>query len=192
MTVIREVMRQGLRDVAVAPIRDVEVATAMHAAGDGATITVNLGHKVKPLDGPVLEPLRVTGKVSGLYDGRLVVTGPVFTGTRRDMGPCGCLTCGDIQFVVTTERAEPFDLGIFEKVGIDPKSKQYLVLKGGLGFGPVYRTIAAEIIYCGGNGANKTVLQAAETGSYKRLRRPIYPLDEDVPSVVWPQTSNKT
>jgi microcystin degradation protein MlrC len=177
MTVIREVMRQGLADVAVAPIRDPEVAAAMHKAGNGATIAVDLGHKVQPVDGLTFEPVRLTGTVSGLYSGELVVTGPVFTGTRRDMGLCGCLTCGDIQFVVTSERAEPFDFGIFEKVGINPKEKQFLVLKGGLGFGPVYKPIAAEVLYCAGNGANKTVLQAA--ASYKNLRRPIYPLDKD-------------
>jgi microcystin degradation protein MlrC len=180
MTVIREVMKQGLTDVAVAPIRDPEVAAAMHAAGNGATITVDLGHKVQPVDGPTFKPLRVTGTVSGLYDGQLVVTGPVFTGTRRDMGPCGCLTVGDLQFVVTTERAEPFDCGIFEKLGINPREKQFLVLKGGLGFGPVYSEFAAEVLYCGGNGANKTVMQAAADGSYKHVRRPIFPLDEDV------------
>jgi microcystin degradation protein MlrC len=177
MTVIREVIKQGLEDVAVAPIRDGEVAAAMHKAGNGATITVDLGHKVKPVDGSTFKPLRVTGKVSGLYSGELVVTGPVFTGTRRDMGPCGVLTCGGIQLVVTTERAEPFDLGIFEKVGINPKDKKFLVLKGGLGFGPVYKPIAAEVLYCAGNGANKTVLQAAK--NYRHLRRPIYPLDVD-------------
>jgi microcystin degradation protein MlrC len=178
MTVIREVMKQGLKDVAVAPIRDPEVAAAMHKAGNGATITVDLGHKVKSVDGSTFAPLRVTGTVSNLYSGEMVVTGPVFTGTRRDMGPCGQLTCGDIQFVVTSERVEPFDFGLFEKVGINPKEKQFLVLKGGLGFGPVYGPIAAEVLYCAGNGANKTVLQAA--ANYKNVRRPIYPLDEGV------------
>ena len=178
MTVIREVMRQGLTDVAIAPIRDPEVAAAMHKVGNGATITVDLGHKVQPVDGSKFEPMRITGTVSGLYSGELVVTGPVFTGTRRDMGLCGCLTSAGVQFVVTSERAEPFDFGIFEKVGINPTEKQFLVLKGGLGFGPVYAPIAAEVLYCAGNGANKTVLQAA--GSYKNIRRPIYPLDENV------------
>jgi microcystin degradation protein MlrC len=180
MAVIREVMKQGLVDVAIAPIRDAEVAAAMHAAGNGATITVDLGHKVMPVDGFSAEPLRVTGTVSGLYDGQLVVTGPVFTGTRRDMGPCGCLTVGGVQFVVTTERAEPFDFGIYEKVGINPREKQYLILKGCFNFVPVYKEIAAEIIFCGGTGANRTVLQAGEAGLYKNLRRPIFPLDQNV------------
>jgi microcystin degradation protein MlrC len=180
MAVIREVMKQGLSEVAIAPIRDPEVAAAMHAAGNGATITVDLGHKVKSVDGSGHEPLRVTGQVSGLYDGKLVVTGPVFTGTRRDMGPCGCLTVGGVQFVVTTERAEPFDYGIFEKVGINPKEKQYLILKGCFNFVPVYKDIAAEILFVGGTGANKTVLQSAAAGLFKNVRRPIYPLDENV------------
>lgn len=178
MTVVREVMKQGLRDVAVAPIRDAEVAALMHKAGNGATLTVDLGHKVKPVYGAHYEPMRFTGTVSGLSDGDLVVTGPVFTGTRRDMGPCGCLTCGDIQFVVTSERVEPFDLGVFELVDIDPKKKRFLVLKGYGAFAPVYEPFAADIIHCRGTGAAKTVLELA--GTYKTLRRPIYPLDDNV------------
>ena len=93
------------------------------------------------------------------------------------MGPCGVLDCGAFQFVVTSERAEPFDLGIFQIVGIDPRTKRFLIMKGGAGFYPMYKPFAAAIIRCFGTGAVKTVNQAA--GLYRNLRRPIFPLDTD-------------
>ncbi|MGF1610326.1 MAG: M81 family metallopeptidase, partial [Kiloniellales bacterium] len=43
MTVIREVLRQGLEDVAVAAVRDPEAVAAMAAAGVGAEVTLELG-----------------------------------------------------------------------------------------------------------------------------------------------------
>lgn len=177
MAVVREVMNQGLTDVIIGPIRDPEVAALMHAAGNGATITVQLGSKLTPVGDEPKEPVQLTGTVSGLYDGDIVVTGPVFTGTRRPVGPSGCLTCNGIQFVITTERVEPFDLGIYEAVGLVPQDKRFLVMKGYGAFIPVCEPFAAEIVRCRGTGAAKTVLEAA--GRFKTLRRPVYPLDED-------------
>src|SRR6185437_5847997 len=62
MTVLREVIRQDLEDVAVAAVWDPEAVRRMAAAGVGATVTLKLGGKT---DMPSIErrgePLEITG-----------------------------------------------------------------------------------------------------------------------------------
>ncbi|MEM9565068.1 MAG: M81 family metallopeptidase, partial [Actinomycetota bacterium] len=90
--VLAEVLAQGLDRVAMFGICDPAVVAEMEAAGVGATITVDLGGKVDmPAIGRVGEPLRVTGVVRALTDGRFSVTVPMGRGTQADMGPTGVL-----------------------------------------------------------------------------------------------------
>src|SRR5919202_4119993 len=95
MTVIRELLRQGLSDVAVAAVWDPAAVTAMMQAGVGAEVTLDLGGKTDiPSIGRKGEPLRVTGRVRVLSDGEWVVRGPMYTGTTVHTGPTAVLETG--------------------------------------------------------------------------------------------------
>lgn len=176
MTVVAEIISQGLEDVAVGTIKDPQAVAEMARAGVGAEVTLDLGGKQDmPSIGRRGESLRVTGCVRALTDGRFRVTGPMFTGIEENMGPTAVLDTGRVQIVVTSNNTEPFDTGVFTSVGIDPARKRYLVLKSRIhyraGFGP----LARHTITCDGTGVTTSDNSVFE---FKHVRRPIYPLDE--------------
>jgi microcystin degradation protein MlrC len=117
MTVIAEVLRQGLQDVAVAAVWDPAAVQAMMQAGVGAELTLELGGKTDmPSIGAKGRPLRLTGKVRRLSDGEWVVRGPMYTGSRVTTGPTALFETGGLSIVVTSLHHEPWDVGILTSV----------------------------------------------------------------------------
>lgn len=127
VSLLREILAQGLTDVAAAPLVDPGAVQAMLAAGVDAELEVELGEKVATpsVDGEK-SPLRLKGRVAAIHDGDITVQGPVFTGTRLNLGPTVLFETDDLQIVVTTNRAEPYDPGIFRCVGVNPEEKGLL------------------------------------------------------------------
>jgi len=175
MTVIREVIRQGLEDVAVGAVRDPASVTAMQQAGVGATVTLRLGgHTDMPSVGLAGAPLEITGRVRALSDGEWIVRGPMYTGVKVQMGPSAVLDIGKVQIVVVSRHHEPWDQGVLHSLGIDPKAKRFLLLKSRIHYRAGFAPIAAATVTCDGDGvttSNNDLLRFA------KVRRPIYPLD---------------
>jgi microcystin degradation protein MlrC len=177
MSVIAEVMQQGLEDVVAGPICDPVSVTRILAAGTAASVTLPLGGKV---DMPRIDlpgrPLTVTGKVTRVTDGEFVVTGPMATGTRVRMGRTAVLDTGPVQLVVSERRSEPFDLGVFTHCGIDPRRKRYVLIKSRQHFRAGFEPIARHIVLCDGEGVTSSAL---ERFTYRRRPRPLYPFEEE-------------
>jgi microcystin degradation protein MlrC len=177
MTVLREALRQGLTSIAVGPIRDPEAVAAMVAAGVGNEIELPVGGK---LDMPALglrgEPLVLRGTVRAVTDGEFTITGPQLTGVRAAMGRTAVLETPEATLVVTERLQEPLDLGVFTSVGVDPTGFRYLLLKSRMYFRPIFLPLAAEVVYCSGQGVTSSDWFRFH---YDRLRRPIFPLDDD-------------
>lgn len=177
MTVIGACLAQGLTGVAAAPLCDPEAAAILAGAGVGATVTVDLGWK---LPSPSLaengSPMRLTGVVRAVSDGQFMVEGPVYTGTRINLGPTVAFDVGPMTIVVSSRRTEPYDHGVFRIVGIDPAAQHFLIVKSKTQFRPTYEPIARAIVYCAGVGVATSDLSLFR---FRRLRRPIYPLDRD-------------
>ena len=175
MTVIAEVIRQGLEDVAVAAVWDPAAVKQMQKAGVGATVTVKLGGKT---DMPSIKepgrPLEITGKVRSLTDGEWIVHGPMYTGVKVTMGPTAVLDTGKVQIVITSRHHEPWDQGVFTSVGIQPQHKKYLVLKSRIHYRAGFAPLAKATITCDGIGVTTSDNAKLE---FRQVRRPIYPLD---------------
>ncbi|MCC7275314.1 MAG: M81 family metallopeptidase [Alphaproteobacteria bacterium] len=174
-TVIAEAMRQGLTDVAVVPLCDPEAVERLRAAGLGAAVTLDIGGKVAcPTLAEEPRPLRLTGTVGAFSDGLLTVTGPVFTGTQIGMGPSVRFDAAGISIVVTSRRIEPYDLGVFRALGIEPAEKRFLILKSRIQYKPTFVPIARGVVECDGVGVASSDYALFR---FRRLRRPIYPID---------------
>ncbi len=175
MTVLREIIRQDLEDVAVAAVWDPEAVREMAAAGVGATVTLRLGGKS---DMPSIdrsgEPLVVTGRVRTLSDGEWIVRGPMYTGVKVTMGPTAVLDTGKIQIVIVSRHHEPWDQGVFTSVGIDPGSKRYLLLKSRIHYRAGFAPLARATITCDGEGVTTSDNNLLR---FQHVRRPIFPLD---------------
>jgi microcystin degradation protein MlrC len=176
MTVIAEVLRQGLEDVAVGAVWDPAAVKQMMAAGVGAQITLDLGGKTDmPSIGVKGRPLRLTGKVRRLSDGEWTVRGPMYTGTRVTTGPTALFETGGLSIVVTSLHHEPWDLGIFTAIGIDPHHCRYLLLKSRIHYRAGFAPLAKATITLDGVGVTTSDNSLLK---FERIRRPIYPLDE--------------
>ncbi len=176
MSVIAEVERQGLEDVAAGPICDPDAVARLLAAGTAASVTIPLGGKI---DMPQINlpgrPHTVTGKVIRVTEGEFVVTGPMATGTRVRMGRTAVLDTGRMQIVVSEQRSEPFDLGVFTHCGIDPRRKRYVLIKSRQHFRAGFEPIARHIVLCDGDGCTSSDLRLF---TYRKRRRPLYPFED--------------
>ncbi|HXY99258.1 MAG TPA: M81 family metallopeptidase [Stellaceae bacterium] len=175
MTVLREVLRQGLEDVAVAAIWDPAAVRQMAAAGVGATVTLALGGKTDmPSIGLEGAPLTLTGRVRTLSDGEWIVRGPMYTGVKVSMGPTAVLDTGAMQIVVVSRHHEPWDQGVFTSVGIDPETKRYLLLKSRIHYRAGFAPLARATILCDGEGVTTSDNDRLR---FEHVRRPVFPLD---------------
>jgi microcystin degradation protein MlrC len=180
MAVIAKVLEAGLDGVAMAALCDPQSAAAMHRAGTGATLSLDLGGKTAmPQLGLEAKPLRLTGKVVSTSEGRWVVKGPMYTGITVDTGPTAVFETGGMKIVVTSRHHEPWDAGILAENGIDPRACRFILLKSRIhyraGFQPVQPDLALHIAL---DGEGVTTSDNARL-TYRNLRRPIYPLDAD-------------
>jgi microcystin degradation protein MlrC len=178
MSVIEEVMRQGLTDVVAGPICDPPGVRRLVEAGTAAGVTLPLGGRI---DMPQIDlpgrPLTVTGKVIRITDGEFTVTGPMATGTRVRMGRTAVLDTGAMQIVVSEGRSEPFDLGVFTHCGIDPRRKRYVLIKSRQHFRAGFEPIARHIVLCDGDGVTSSDLRLF---TYRRRPRPLFPFERDL------------
>ncbi len=177
MAAIEEIMRQGLTDVAVSPVWDPAAVAQMIDAGKGNEITLDIGGKT---DMPAInlkgKPLTLSGHVQEITDGRFAVTGPMMTGMQINLGRTVVLDCGGVEIMVSEERMEPFDLGVFRHAGIEPTERKYLVVKSRQHFRAAFEPIARHIVEVAGPGVCSSDY---DLFPFEKLRRPIYPLDLD-------------
>ena len=178
MTVIGGVLAAGLDRVAMAAVCDPAAVAAMHTAGEGAEITLDLGGKSDmPSLGMTGRPLHLEGRVAKLSNGRWIVEGPMYTGVEVDTGPTAVLETGGMKIVVTSRHFEPWDAGILTNNGIDPTACNYILLKSRIhyraGFQPIQPDLGVHFTLDGEGvtTSDNTIL------TYRNLRRPIFPLD---------------
>lgn len=175
--VLREVLRQGLEDVVAFAIRDPEAVARLIDAGVGARVMLPIGGKTDmPSIGLVGEPLMVEGTVRHISDGAYTIRGPMYTGVRVTMGRTVVLDTGSVEIVITERHHEPWDLGCLTSLGIDPRTRRYVLLKSRIHYRAGFHPIARHVIECAGAGVT-----TADLGSlrFERLRRPIFPLDPE-------------
>ena len=179
VAVLAEVIEQGLSDVAMFALCDPESVQRMVETGVGNMLTLDLGGKVDmPSIGARGEPLTLTGKVRTITDGEFVITAPMGRGTTQTMGRSAVFDTGAVQIVVISRHLEPYDLGCFRSVGIEPTEKKYLVLKSRIHYRAGFGAIATHEIPCDGVGVTSSDNSLFD---FKNVRRPIYPLELDTP-----------
>ena len=175
MDALQEALAQGLTDIAVGPLCDPQAVAELVRAGQGATVTVALGNKI-PLArlGIHKDPLPLTGSVRVICDGSYTITGPTYTGMRSSMGRTVLFDAGAAQIVVTEKTQEPWDLGVFECTGLDPRTPRFLLLKSRMYCRPVFVPIAAGLVECDSRGVTSSDYSLFP---FTRPQRPVFPLD---------------
>ena len=104
--VLRTFLEQDLDDALVLYLVDPEVARQAHAAGVGAELSVQIGGKSDPRQGP---PVALTVEVVALSDGRFRYDGPMYAGTDGNLGASVWLRHRGVNIVVVSVRMQPLD-----------------------------------------------------------------------------------
>ena len=172
--ILRELLRVGARGATVACIWDRAAVAACAAAGVGARVTLDVGGKVDDRHGA---PLRVTGVVRTLSDGRFVHRGPMMHGLPGRLGSTAVLDVDDVRVILISYRWQTLDPEMIRFVGIDPLREKILVVKSTIHYRAAFEPIAKEIIEVDAPGLSSSNLSRFE---YRRVRRPIFPLDPDL------------
>ena len=150
-------------------------AAEAHAAGPGATIQVRIGGRHDPdLLGP---PVEATAYVKCVTDGRFQVQSDMGGGSIRDLGKMARLVVGNVDVLVGSECHQTIDAELFLLNGIDVTRYRVVALKSQNHFLSGFEPLAAKIIRCDPPGWTPGNVSALD---YRRIRRPIWPLDEGV------------
>jgi microcystin degradation protein MlrC len=171
--ILRELVRVGARSAVVACLWDPKAVAACVEAGPGAGVTLDVGGKV---DGRHGAPLRVTGVVRTLSDGRFVHRGPMARGLPGRLGTTAVLDVNDVKIILISHRWQTLDPEMIRFVGLDPLDHKVLVVKSTIHYRAAFEPIASEIIEVDAPGLSSSNLGRFD---FKRIRRPIFPLDPD-------------
>jgi microcystin degradation protein MlrC len=169
--ILRELLRVGVTDTTVACIWDPTAAATCVAAGVGATLTLDVGGKIDASHGA---PLRLTGRVRTVSDGRFVYKGPMMRGLAGRLGPTAVLEVAGVKVIVVSHRSQTLDPEMIRFVGIDPERERILVVKSSIHYRAAFEPIAREIIEVDAPGLSSSNLARF---SFTHVRRPIFPLD---------------
>jgi microcystin degradation protein MlrC len=174
--VLQGLLDAGARSAAVAQIMDEEAVATCVAAGVGSEVTLAVGGKHDRLHGP---PVRVTGIVRLIHEGSFPLAGPMGAGTIAGRGRTVVLEIGGrggIELQLSELRGHPSDLNHFRAFGIEPTERRILVLKSAAHFRAAFEPIATRVLEVDAPGISSPNLARFD---YRRLRRPISPLDPE-------------
>lgn len=176
--VLEAALGAGLDGIVAGPIADPVAVSSLARAGVGTKISLGIGNR-RDLTafGLAAVPFFVSGTVRALGKGSYVVSGPTYTGMHFSMGEAAVLDIGKATILLSEQPHEPWDLGVFSCLGIDPTAARYLILKSRMYCRPVFEPLSRAVIECAGRGLTSSDYTLFP---FTHLKRPIYPLDTDL------------
>jgi microcystin degradation protein MlrC len=173
--VLRPLLEARLSEPAAIFLVDPEAVRKAIDAGVGATVTMRIGGK---FDRKNSQPVKVTGRVRLISDGRWTAWGKGYnTGIETCMGRAVVLELGQVRILIAERSTMTVDPELFRSHGIEPRRMKIVVVKSPNGFRAEYEPIARKIFLVDTPGVSSANLRSLP---YRRLPRPIYPLDAGV------------
>ena len=169
--VLQAFMEAELEDACVLYITDPEGVKKCMEAGNGSTLSLEVGGK-SPLQG---KPVSMTAKVVACSDGSFQYEGPMYEGLGGSLGPSAHIVENGIHVILVSKREQPLDSALARSLGLDTRRMRFIGLKSSghfrASFGPWAGVI--EVVYepC----VHDFTLEHTE---FQKLRRPKFPLDE--------------
>ncbi|HKG26997.1 MAG TPA: MlrC C-terminal domain-containing protein, partial [Thermomicrobiales bacterium] len=118
--------------------------------------------------------------VLALGDGVFTNLGPMGQGGTTRLGRTAALDVAGVEVVVCERPVQASDPGLFHAAGIDPATRRIVVVKSGVHFRAAFASFAGEIVEVEAGGLSSSELASFP---YRRIRRPIAPLDAGVCSL---------
>lgn len=167
--VLRELLRRGLRDVALGMIWDPHAVAIATSAGVGARLPLRIGGKVGPMSGdPVDLDVEVLACRSDACQRSLT------PGGADPLGAAVAVRAQGMDIVLNSIRQQVFSPDCFTALGIDPATKRLVVVKSTQHFRAGFDALAAAVVYADSPGSLQADLGRLP---YQHLPRPVWPLD---------------
>ncbi len=174
--ILRALVAHGVQDAAVA-INDPQAVAGLADASPGSRRRLAIGGKGSRFDpGPFELEVELLGRTSGRF--RLLDPHSHLAsmcGTEADMGPTALVRAAGVYILLTSRKTPPFDLGQWTSVGLDPRRLRVIGVKAAVAHRRAYDPIARASFTVDTPGPCSSNLRSFP---YRRLRRPIWPLDD--------------
>lgn len=176
LTVLDEMLRQGLSDIVAGPVWDPEVVEKLIVLGEGSKVSIEVGGNtdVASIDQKG-KGITLSGHVAKITNGRFKLEGPMQTGLIVNIGRSVVLKTNELELLISEERWEPYDPACFTHAGIDPFKKKYILLKSRQHFKAGFESLSKHIVLAAGPGVCSSDYSQFR---FKNLSRPIFPLDD--------------
>jgi microcystin degradation protein MlrC len=173
--ILRALLRYRAENAAVI-LNDARAVALLQDVPLGGAAWLSIGGKGWPFDeGPVA----VDGVLVSRSNGRFTLEDrhshlAAMQGVHVDMGPCAVLRVDGVTILLTSRKTPPFDLGQWRSQGIEPSSLAIIGVKAAVAHRRAYDPITAASYRVRTPGPCASDLR---TLPYRRVRRPIFPLD---------------
>nr|WP_321440650.1 M81 family metallopeptidase [uncultured Hyphomonas sp.] len=165
---LQVLLERGVSDAALGLVWDPVAVDFAFLAGEGAYLPMRIGGKLGPMSGT---PLDVMAEITCLQPSLEQVA----YGVPERLGRAAAIRVEGIDIVLSEARAQVHSPECFLNMGIDPTDRKLVVVKSAQHFHARFVPIAEEIIYASGPGTTSVDFSQF---NYKRLTRPIWPLDD--------------
>ena len=166
--ILRRMLERGISGAAMGPMWDPVAVRTAFEAGEGARLSLRVGGKIGPASGDPLDldctvkVLRREHQMSGL------------SGSPVAVGDTAWIECAGIDIVLTSLRRQATGTDLFSGLGCELSQRKIVVVKSAQHFHASFAKVARQILYVGAPGAATPFLH---TLPYRKIRRPMWPLD---------------
>jgi microcystin degradation protein MlrC len=150
-------------------LNDAPAAAAAHAAGIGATITVDLG-------GTLTGGAKVTlsARVEALSDGDFIALDAGAKGMEMHHGASAVLALGALRVAVRSVPGWEWDTNLYRSLGLDPATAGMVFVKSPGHFRVAFEPLAARVKMANTEGPTVADMRRVP---WTRVTRPLFPLD---------------
>jgi len=159
-------------------ITDAAAVAALQSVAIGERITLDIGGKGSRLDpGPVRLEVELVSRSDGRFELEDLKSQIVVLGRTINMGPTAVARHRGVTILLTSARVAPMDLGQWRSQGINPEDLSMIGIKAAVGHRRAYEKIASASFTVATTGPCTSDLTRLP---YRRLRRPVFPLDATI------------
>ncbi len=171
---VRGLLEAEVEEPCLAQVVDPAAAAVCHDAGTGSEVTLSVGHWRDPRWG---RPLRLSGTVRRLLDGRFRYAGGILGGVEVSMGPSAVIEAGAISLLIMGKPTYDWADDQYRAAGLEPSKAKFVGVKNMMNFRFGYRDVMKGFFVLDLPGPTPPDMRLLP---FARIKRPVFPLDPDL------------
>jgi microcystin degradation protein MlrC len=166
--ILRRMLERGITGAAIGPMWDPVAVRTAFEAGEGARLTLRVGGKIGPASGDPLDlpctvkALRTEHQMAGL------------SGASIAVGDAAWVEAAGVDILLISLRRQATGTDVFTDLGCELSQRKIVVVKSAQHFHASFAKVAKQVLYVGAPGAATPFLHTLD---YRKIQRPIWPLD---------------